>query len=170
MAQVNHQETDTNPVGESQQSLRSLLFNGERDFLIRNNGDKVKLEELEGKIVGLYFSAHWCPPCRAFTPKLIEVYNDLKARGEAFEIVFMSSDREQSGFEEYFAIMPWLALPLGDKTKKELGRIFGVRSIPTLILIGPDGNTLTTDGRNIVSNHGAKAYPFTTHRLDELQA
>jgi thiol-disulfide isomerase/thioredoxin len=27
-------------------------------------------EALAGKTVVLYFSAHWCPPCRAFTPQL----------------------------------------------------------------------------------------------------
>jgi len=25
-------------------------------------------------VLGLYFSAHWCPPCRAFTPELLKEY------------------------------------------------------------------------------------------------
>ena len=29
--------------------------------------------------VGIYFSAHWCPPCRGFTPKLAESYLEMKA-------------------------------------------------------------------------------------------
>ena len=42
------------------------------------NGNVVSCydEELAPKqIYGLYFSAHWCPPCRKFTPQLVTYYN-----------------------------------------------------------------------------------------------
>jgi len=53
----------------------------------------------------LYFSAHWCPPCRKFTPVLSEAYTKLKAERDDFELVFVSSDRDQEGFDEYFGEM-----------------------------------------------------------------
>ena len=34
------------------------------------------------------------------------------------EIIFVSSDQDEEGFEEYFGEMPWLALPYDSKTKK----------------------------------------------------
>jgi len=30
------------------------------------------------KHVGIYFSAHWCPPCRGFTPKLAELHGQRR--------------------------------------------------------------------------------------------
>ena len=44
--------------------------------LIRSDGSKVKANEAlsDKKIVALYFSAHWCPPCRGFTPVLKKFY------------------------------------------------------------------------------------------------
>ncbi|XP_059075688.1 probable nucleoredoxin 1 [Cryptomeria japonica] len=151
------------------QTLESLLVSDERDFVITNSGGKVPVSELTGKTVGLYFSAHWCPPCRGFTPKLVQVYNKLKENGEAFEIVFLSSDKDQEAFEEYYASMPWLALPFGDKVKEDLSRYFSIKGIPSLVVVGPDGKTVRTDARNLLSVHGAKAYPFTDARLVELE-
>jgi nucleoredoxin len=46
------------------------------------------VEALDGKAVMIYFSAHWCPPCRRFTPMLVQSYNQMKAAGKNVEIVF----------------------------------------------------------------------------------
>ena len=32
--------------------------------LVNAKGEKVATATLKGKTVGIYFSAHWCPPCR----------------------------------------------------------------------------------------------------------
>ena len=74
----------------------------------------------ESKIIGLYFSAHWCPPCKMFTPKLVEWYNKFKGteKGKKLEIVFVSSDRDEDSFNEYYGEMPWHALPLAHRDRK----------------------------------------------------
>lgn len=71
----------------------------------------------EGKTVGIYFSAHWCPPCRGFTPKLAEFYKKHHAE-KNLEIVFVSSDKNAAEFHEYHKEMPWLALPFADRARK----------------------------------------------------
>ena len=83
-------------------------------------------------VVGLYFSAHWCPPCRGFTPKLAETYTKIKEAGDKpFEIVFISSDKDQEQFDSYFAEMPWLALPFEQRDlKAKLSKKFKVNGIP----------------------------------------
>ena len=60
------------------------------------NGNLVALDEsdlAQKKIYGLYFSAHWCGPCRKFTPKLVEYYNKIVGEHPEFEIIFVSSDK-----------------------------------------------------------------------------
>ncbi|GMJ13203.1 nucleoredoxin 1 [Hibiscus trionum] len=67
---------------EAAQTLESSLISGDLDYVIGKDGAKVKVTDLVGKTVFLYFSAHWCPPCRAFTPLLVEVYKKIKAKDE----------------------------------------------------------------------------------------
>ncbi|XP_002965590.2 probable nucleoredoxin 1 [Selaginella moellendorffii] len=156
---------------KANQSLKSLLVSPDRDFVIANDGSKVKVESLEGKIVALYFSGHWCGPCRSFTPVLARLYKQLKDKGEEFEVVFVSADNDEDAFEEYHKEMPWLAIPFSDsKTRKQLDRIFDIGGIPSLVVLGKDGKTVHTDAVQLVSKHGVDAYPFTPEKLDEIKA
>ena len=71
------------------------------DNLETKQGQKPTNEVLAGKeVIGLYFSAHWCPP-RGFTPQLGKFYDQIKD-SKNFEIIFVSSDRDASQFKEYY--------------------------------------------------------------------
>jgi len=130
---------------------------------------------LEGKTVGLYFSAHWCGPCRGFTPELVKTYNAMKAEaggnGDNFEIVFVSSDRDQEAFDSYHAEMPWLALPYSERaTKEELSKALEVRGIPTFVIIGPDGKVINKDGRAALGKDPTGAnFPWTPPAYTDLE-
>ncbi|KAG6398795.1 hypothetical protein SASPL_140265 [Salvia splendens] len=152
------------------QTLQSILVSEDCDFVLGKDGIKVPVSDLVGKNVLLYFSAHWCPPCRAFLPMLIQAYKEIKAKVEAFEVIFISSDRDQASFDEFFSKMPWLALPFGDKRKQALSSLFKVRGIPMVVAIGPTGKTVTTDAREQIMSHGSGAYPFTVERIKEIEA
>lgn len=71
-------------------------------------------------VLGIYFSAHWCPPCRMFTPELTAFYRKFKETeaGSRLEIVFVSSDRDEEAFKEYLAEMPWPAVPYKERARK----------------------------------------------------
>lgn len=137
--------------------------------LSSKSGDRPTEEALAGKTaVGIYFSAHWCPPCRGFTPKLAEWYSaSLQAKG--MEIVFVSSDKDDNAFKEYFKEMPWLALPYSDRAAKEkLSKQFKVQGIPSFVILGPDGKTITTDGRSVVSKDPTgERYPWIPPSKEE---
>lgn len=120
--------------------------------IIRNKaGALVAPSSLDGKVFGIYFSAHWCPPCRGFTPVLAEKYLEIVTAGKPFEIVFVSSDKDAASAAGYYGEMPWAMLDFADRARKDaLSREFGVSGIPTLVLIDESGALLTKDGRSLV--------------------
>ncbi|OQR89646.1 nucleoredoxin [Thraustotheca clavata] len=118
------------------------------------SGLKPTAEVFDGKtVVGIYFSAHWCPPCRGFTPTLSETYLEITGDDhKEFELVFVSSDRDEAGFDEYYSEMPFLALPYANREQKDfLAKKFEIRGIPTLVFVDAAGNTITKDGRSIIT-------------------
>nr|CEL69039.1 TPA: nnucleoredoxin, putative [Neospora caninum Liverpool] len=115
-------------------------------------GDRVvQTASLDSGVIGIYFSAHWCPPCRQFTPMLARRYQELKNMNKAFEVVFVSSDHDRASFDEYFASMPWLSLPFDDRARKaSLSQMYTVQGIPTLILVDSKGALVDRNGRQKV--------------------
>jgi len=124
---------------------------------------------LSGNVVGLYFSAHWCPPCRAFTPSLVKTYENIVNAGKKFEIIFCSGDHDENSFKEYLNTMPWKALPFKDSREKELSALFEVSGIPHLVLIDENGKILTDNGRSAVSSDPeGNEFPWLPKPLEEL--
>merc|ERR1719408_353863 len=143
------------------------------DFLSGTDGETVDVEELkgEGKVIGLYFSAHWCPPCRSFTPKLVEAYKDhLQAKG--LEVIFVSSDKDTKSFTDYFGTMPWLAIPHGDPRKGKLSKLFSVQGIPTFVLVDAQtGAVINSNARGkVMSDPTGADFPFRPKPLNDMVA
>jgi nucleoredoxin len=139
-----------------------------KEFVTGGNG-QVPISSLVGKTVGLYFSAHQCAPCMKFTAKLAAIYSSLKGKTEDFEIVYVPMDKEEDGYLRSCSDMPWLALPYDGAPSRALARYFDVREIPTLVVVGPDGKTVTRDGRNLVNLYFDMAFPFTDAQIRLLQ-
>lgn len=141
--------------------------------VLGKDGSEVSVADLStNEVVGFYFSAHWCPPCRGFTPFLCSVYSDLRSSGKKFEVVFISSDKDQSAFDGYYGEMPWLALPFANrKLKAKLSSKYGVQGIPTLVLFNSEAKVITKEGRGAVQepeNFPWKQPPFAEMLGDSL--
>ncbi len=124
--------------------------------MIDANGDKVETSSLAGKVIGLYFSAEWCGPCKMFTPELVK-FRDRN--DEKFEVVFVSSDRSAEDQQEYMKDydMEWPAIPHDSPLREQLGGKYGIRGIPSLVIVDDQGNLITKDGRSELSGSDSDA-------------
>mmetsp|Transcript_35320 Transcript_35320/g.40806 ORF Transcript_35320/g.40806 Transcript_35320/m.40806 type:complete len:113 (+) Transcript_35320:1-339(+) len=104
------------------------------------------------EFIGIYFCAHWCPPCRGFTNVLKEVYDRINEEEKLLEIIFVSYDGNEAAFERNFSEMPWLALNYTDSRNKLYKQQFGVTGIPTLVILNKSGEVVTYTGRDDVQS------------------
>jgi nucleoredoxin len=77
--------------------------------------------------------------------------NERRGHKDDFQIVFVSRCRDPNSYAQWFAHMPWLALPFEEAAGQRgqmLSAKYKVKGIPTLVLLDDLGNTITTDARN----------------------
>lgn len=115
----------------------------------------VPTRNLNAKYTLIFFSAHWCSPCRAFTPQLALFYELVNESSHKLDIIYVSSDNSLSEFNEYFSTMPWLALPYVERERaRVLGWKFGSEGIPLLVLINNQGKKKSNTCRADVVSKG----------------
>ena len=129
-----------------------------KDRLVsRQSGNLTPFDDskLENKsIIALYFSAHWCGPCRRFTPELVDYYNRVAPQHPEFDVVFVSDDKSASAMDNYMreANMPWPAIDFQKLAAAADVRKYAGRGIPCLVLIDSTGKVISNsyDGSNYI--------------------
>jgi len=119
------------------------------DLVQFRNGAVVRADDsvlANKKLIAFYFSAHWCAPCRKFTPQLVDYYKRVASEHPEFEIVFFSRDKSQYAFETYMreTSMPWLAIDYGKIKSKEALTTNAGNGIPSLVLVDSSGNVISS--------------------------
>ena len=92
-----------------------------------------------------YFGAEWCPPCRAFSPRLVKAYQALQqAAPGKFEVIFVSSDRDSSEQLRYVrhVNMPWPVLRFSQIGRADILERWSGRGIPCLVALTREGELL----------------------------
>ena len=120
------------------------------------------------QFVGVYFGAHWAPPCRKFTASLAKVYDEIN---DKLQIVFCSSDGDEAHFKRNFNEMKWFAIDFNDMSRKQsLSQSFGVMELPTLVILSATGTLVSITGDKDLKEGTNKALENWTKSLQEQTA
>ena len=111
-------------------------------------GKTRRLSDLRGKVVLIDFWASWCRPCRMENPNVVRLYKQYHSKG--FEVFSVSLDNKREA---------WLNAIEADGLEWENhvsdlrgwssagGRLYGVQSIPSTVLVDKDGKILARNLR-----------------------
>lgn len=110
----------------------------------------------EGKRVGLYFTAGWCPMCTNFEPALAQYKKASDEAGKPIELVMVSSDRSAADAAKRAAALGMVMVPYEGDHRADIKRRHGVWSgsevfqlgmkrrsgVPAIVVIDPQGDEL----------------------------
>ncbi|PKI37208.1 hypothetical protein CRG98_042399 [Punica granatum] len=159
-------QLQTETAKDVAQTLESILVSGDGNFVVTNGGENVQVPHLLGKNILLYISALQNPASHPLFPKVAKAYHEIKARDEAFEVIFIPSEHDRVAFKDLE--VPWLALPSGDPRILSLHRKLEIQDMPELVALGPTGEIITKKGRSLIETYGSDAYPFTNEHIEDM--
>jgi len=125
------------------------------------DGKKVELASLKGKVVFLDFWASWCPPCRASLPAVKKLYEKYSASKDFVIIGINMENLEKARQHAERSGVKYISAVGNDITVRR----YGVRGIPTFILINRKGEVFKK-----WVGFGEPVYDEWTQTIDQLLA
>ena len=104
-------------------------------------GDTLDLSAAPGRYTLIDFWASWCGPCRASFPHLRKAY---EANRKKVEFISVSLDKNDSDWRKAMdeEKLPWQQYCATPSFSRTIGKEYKITSLPTFLLIGPDGGIL----------------------------
>jgi peroxiredoxin len=102
------------------------------------DGQRLSLDDLQGKVVLLDFWATWCRPCREALPHMRSIAKNFQ--GQPLVVLSVSLDNDEQKWKDFIEKngMTWLHYRDGGVTGP-ISRMFGVEAIPHTFTIDADG-------------------------------
>jgi cytochrome c biogenesis protein CcmG, thiol:disulfide interchange protein DsbE len=109
------------------------------DFDLAGKQGNVKLSDYKGKTVYLDFWASWCGPCKQSFPWMNEMHAKYAAQG--FAVVGINVDAKQADATGFLEQTP-AKFDVAFDAKGTSPKSYGIKGMPSSVLIGPDGKVL----------------------------
>jgi thiol-disulfide isomerase/thioredoxin len=135
------------PVKPLPESVTTLLKGNQQYCDIAGNKDYMLL----------FFGAGWCRNCQYFTPRLANYYVANKdTKDKTFEVVYFSDDNDAQEYDEFvkswdFGGGPLRGLGYDMELMYKLKFLFKLHTVPTVVVIDKQGQTVTIEGEEAIS-------------------
>jgi len=118
------------------------------DFTMnRPDGTPLKLSDLRGKVLLVDFWASWCGPCRRENPNVVAAYKKYHDKG--FDVLGVSLDRTKDRWLQAIEKdgLTWNHVSDLKGWKNEAAKLYGVTSIPSMVLLDAEGKIVARNLR-----------------------
>mgnify|MGYP001163507588 CR=1 FL=1 len=113
--------------------------------------DSFRLSDTDGKIRILHFWGSWCGPCRSHNPELVDVYRKYGSSNELTIISIGIETKEKSWLRarEQDKLNWPIHVSSFERFNDPIARLYGVREIPTIYVIGPDRKIIMVNPNHV---------------------
>lgn len=146
---------EAKPVAATTEEVRDSITNAPNVEMIKEftmasiDGKNISLKEeiVKNKITIIDFWASWCGPCMHEVPNLVSLYNKYKDSG--LGIVGISLDEEEESWKSAIKEnkMSWTQLSDLQGWDNMAARLYGVESIPHILVVNKKGEIIAKDLR-----------------------